>query len=64
MKLIFSFPKQHILQTTNNTNSLMNNDIQSKYISSRIPTPITVSLGSMFERMKHTGKCNSCSGTR
>lgn len=56
MKLLFSFPKQPIIQPTNN--------IQPRNIITNIPVPITVPFGSMFERMKHTGKCNSCSGAR
>jgi len=61
MKLLFSFPKQ---QPVNNSNELLNNQIQQNNINSKIPTPVTVSFGSMFERMKNTGKCNSCSGAR
>jgi len=57
MKLLFSFPKQRIIQPTNN-------NIQQKNIITNIPLPVTVPFGSMFERMKHTGKCNSCSGAR
>jgi len=68
MKLLFTFQKQRILYPINTTtitnNESINEKINPKYINSNIQTPITSSFGSIFERIKHTGKCNSCSGAR
>jgi len=63
MQLFFSYPKQHIRQVSPQSN-IMNKSTQLKNKNINIPTVAPVLLGAMFERVKYSGKCNSCSGVK
>jgi hypothetical protein len=56
MKLLFSYQKPY----------QFNSNIIPKKVNNSIiyPNPTTTSLGSIFERLKNTSKCNSCSGAK
>jgi len=56
--LFFTYSKQRIPQPT----SMNQQSINPKIINTPTVTPIFV--GSMFERIKYSGKCNSCSGAK
>jgi hypothetical protein len=64
MRLLFSFQKPYqpnkIINYPVNQNPSQDN--YPKQIND-LPTPI-ISLGSIFERIKNPGNCNSCSGAR
>jgi hypothetical protein len=63
MQLFFSYPKQHIRQISPQP-VIINQQSNPKYINTNIPTVAPIVIGSMFERIKYSGKCNSCSGVK
>lgn len=70
MRLFFSYQKQYIPNNTNMNNSVNILNIQTQNmntinsVNTINPAIKTTSLGSIFERIKNTGKCNSCNGVR
>ena len=59
MRLLFSFQKPYKPKQINQTPSQNNYPKQINVL----PTPV-ISIGSIFERIKNPGNCNSCNGAR
>jgi len=64
MRLLFSFQKPY-KPTQININPVNQTSSQNNYPKqiNDLPTPV-ISIGSIFERIKNPGNCNSCNGAR